>query len=223
MKAPRHQRAANVLLGRIALGLLVFTVLAFGAKSLIHTEVQARFTPIVVVHAAAMIAWLGLLVSQAYLAAANRFVVHRALGRASILLVLVMLTTGVLISINIGEELGRIEVTIVNVAAFVTFVPLYILAVHYARGKRIHEHRQAMLIATLALMTPAYARVVQVLGLPDPIAIGIQPPITIAIALAYDWLVLARLTRPVLSMLAFSVTVVIVMAAGLLLLVGLPQ
>ena len=70
----------------------------------------------------------------------------------------------------------------VNLGAFATFVPLYFAALHFARARDIAAHRQAMLIATLALMTPAYARVVQVLGLPDPVAIAVQPPITIAIA-----------------------------------------
>jgi hypothetical protein len=72
-----------------------------------------------------------------------------------------------------------------------------------------------MLIATLALMTPAYARVVQVLGLPDPVAIAVQVPITIAIAVAYDWVLHGRVTRPVLAMLAFSVGLVVVMCAVL--------
>jgi hypothetical protein len=106
-------------------------------------------------------------------------------------------------------------VTVVNLAAFVTFVPLYALGVRYARQRDLKAHRQAMLIATLALMTPAYARVVQVLGLPDPVAIGVQPPITIAIACAYDWVLHGRVTRATLAMLGFSVGVVAVMVAVL--------
>jgi hypothetical protein len=64
-------------------------------------------------------------------------------------------------------------------------------------------------------MTPAYARVVQVLGLPDPVAIAVQPPITIAIAVAYDWVLHGRVTKPTLAMLGFSVAVVVVMVAVL--------
>jgi hypothetical protein len=129
-----------------------------------------------------------------------------------------MLVSGAVISWRIGQELGRPEVTVVNLAAFATFIPLYLAALHFARSRDIAAHRQAMLIATLALMTPAYARVVQVLGLPDPVAIGVQPPITIAIAVGYDWVLHGRVTRPVLAMLAmlgFSVAVVLVMVAVL--------
>lgn len=202
-------------MGNIALGLLGFTLVAFGAKAIFHPEVQARYTPIVVFHAGSMIAWLMLLASQSFLAARFKLAAHRATGRASIALVGAMLVSGSVISWRIGLELGRPEVTVVNLAAFVTFIPLYLAALHFARQRDIAAHRQAMLIATLALMTPAYARVVQVLGLPDPVAIGVQPPITIAIAAGYDWVLHGRVTKPVLAMLGFSVGLVVVMSAVL--------
>ncbi len=215
MRAPESETRANLLLARIALGLLVFTIAAFAAKALIHTEVQARYTPLVVFHAATMVAWLGLLASQAWLAASHRLALHRASGRASIALVGAMAASGGIIAVNIGEELGRPEVTVVNIAVFVTFLPLYVAALLFARRRKIHAHRQAMLIGTLALMTPAYARVVQVLGLPDPAAIAVQVPITVAIAVGYDWVTQGRLTKSVLAMLGFSVAVIGVMVAAL--------
>jgi len=202
-------------MGRIALGLLAFTLFAFALKAVAHPQVQARYTPIVVFHAGSMIAWLMMLASQSFLAAKYRLAAHRASGRASIALVGAMLVSGGVISWRIGEELGRPEVTVVNLAAFATFVPLYFLAIHYARRRDIAAHRQAMLIATLALMTPAYARVVQVLGLPDPIAIAVQVPITVAVSAGYDWVLHGRVTRPVLAMLGFSVGLVVVMSAAL--------
>ncbi|MEM7666850.1 MAG: hypothetical protein AAF250_13415 [Pseudomonadota bacterium] len=215
MRAPESHRRENLLLSRIALGLLGFTLLAFAAKALVHTEVQARYTPLVVFHASVMLAWLGLLASQAWLAAEHRLNLHRAIGRASIALVGAMVVSGGIIAVNIGEELGRPEVTVVNIAAFVTFLPLYFAALWFARRKDLHAHRQAMLIATLALMTPAYARVVQVLGLPDPLAIAVQVPITVAIAVGYDWVTRGRVTKPVLAMLGFSVAIVVTMVAVL--------
>jgi hypothetical protein len=202
-------------MGNIALGLLGFTLIAFALKAIIHPEVQARYTSLVVFHAGSMIAWLILLASQSFLAARFKLAAHRASGRASVALVAAMLVSGGVISWRIGEELGRPEVTVVNLAAFATFIPLYALAIRYARARDIAAHRQAMLIATLALMTPAYARVVQVLGLPDPVAIAVQVPITIAIAAGYDWRLHGRVTRPVLGMLGFSVGLVVVMSAVL--------
>ncbi|MEE4317096.1 MAG: hypothetical protein V2I74_08965 [Erythrobacter sp.] len=215
MRTPESHVRANELMGNIALGLLGFTLLAFGLKAVVHPEVQARYTPIVVFHAGSMIAWLTLLASQAFAAARFKLTAHRAFGRASVALVAAMLASGGVISWRIGQELGRPEVTVVNLAAFATFVPLYLLALRFARRRDIAAHRQAMLIATLALMTPAYARVVQVLGLPDPVAIAVQVPITIAIAVGYDWALHGRVTRPVLAMLGFSVGLVVVMSAAL--------
>jgi hypothetical protein len=215
MRAPESHVRANLLMGRIAAGLLGFTMLAFALKAIAHPQVQARYTPLVVFHAVTMLGWLGLLASQSLLAARYKLAAHRAFGRASVVLVAAMLASGAVISWRIGEELGRPEVTVVNLAAFVTFVPLYLLAIRYARQRDLKGHRQAMLIATLALMTPAYARVVQVLGLPDPVAIGVQPPITIAIACGYDWVLHGRITRATLAMLGFSLAVVGVMVAVL--------
>lgn len=215
MRAPESHVRANELMGNIALGLLGFTLIAFAAKAIAHPEVQARYTPIVVFHAGSMMAWLILLASQSFLAARFRLAAHRTSGRASLALVAAMLVSGGVISWRIGQELGRPEVTVVNLAAFATFIPLYLLALRFARRRDIAAHRQAMLIATLALMTPAYARVVQVLGLPDPVAIAVQPPITIAIAVWYDWALHGRVTRPVLAMLGFSVGLVVVMSAVL--------
>lgn len=202
-------------MGRIALGLLAFALFAFTLKAIAHPQVQARYTPIVVLHAVSIVLWLGLLASQSFLAARFRLAAHRAAGRASIALVGAMLVSGAAISWRIGLELGRPEVTVVNLAAFATFIPLYVAALYFARARDIAAHRQAMLIATLALMTPAYARVVQVLGLPDPVAIAVQPPITILIACGYDWAVHGRITRPVLAMLGFSAALVVVMSAVL--------
>jgi len=202
-------------MGNIALALLGFTLFAFGLKAIVHPEVQARYTPIVVFHAVSMIAWLTLLATQSFLAAHFKLAAHRATGRASIALVGAMLVSGGVISWRIGEELGRPEVTVVNLAAFATFIPLYFAALHFARRRDIAAHRQAMLIATLALMTPAYARMVQVLGLPDPVAIAVQVPITVLVSAGYDWVLHGRVTRPVLMMLGFSVGLVVVMSAVL--------
>lgn len=215
MRAPESHVRANTLMGNIALGLLGFTLFAFALKAAAHPEVQARYTPIVVFHAMSMVAWLGLLAAQAFAAARFKLAAHRATGRASIALVGAMLVSGSVISWRIGLELGRPEVTVVNLAAFATFVPLYFAALHFARRRDIAAHRQAMLIATLALMTPAYARVVQLLGLPDPVAIAVQVPITVAVSAGYDWVLHGRVTRPVLAMLAYSVGLVTVMSAVL--------
>jgi hypothetical protein len=56
VRAPETHVRANELMGRIALGLLGFTLIAFALKAALHPQVQARYTPIVVFHALSMIA-----------------------------------------------------------------------------------------------------------------------------------------------------------------------
>ncbi|MEL6542896.1 MAG: hypothetical protein AAFQ34_16050 [Pseudomonadota bacterium] len=214
--APMSAKQANRLLGHIALALVVFTVVAFGTKAIAISSVQARYTPLVIFHAGAMLAWMSLLASQAYLASAGRMSLHKRFGTTSLGLVAAMTISGAIISINIGQELGRPEVTVVNIAAFVTFIPLYFAAIHFARSHQMHAHRQAMLIGTLAFMTPVYARVTDVIGLPPQVAIGLQPPLTIAIALAYDRAALGRISREACAMLLFSIAVVLAMVGVLL-------
>lgn len=213
--APMNAKAANRVLGHIAAALVVFTVIAFALKVVAHPERTARYTPLVIFHAGAMLVWMSMLSSQAYLASAGRMNLHKRFGTTSLGLVAAMTISGAIISINIGRELGRPEVTIVNIAAFVTFIPLYVAAIHFARTHRMHAHRQAMLIATLAFMTPVYARVTDVLVLPPQVAIGLQPPLTIAIALGYEWGVLGRITSASAWMLAFSVAVIFAMVTAL--------
>lgn len=215
-KSPRLRPSqAHRLLGQIALALLLFTIAAFALKVLVHPERAARYTPLVVAHGTSMLAWMGLLALQAHLAAGQNMRMHAKLGVASFSLVALMTVTGMIVSINIGQELGRPEVTIVNIAAFVTFLPLYAAALWFAKAREVHAHRLAMLIGTLAFMTPVYARVTDVLSLPPQVAIGVQPPLTIAIALAYDWRVLGRVSKAAVGMLTFSVAVVLVMVAVL--------
>ncbi|MEM7688026.1 MAG: hypothetical protein AAF291_03310 [Pseudomonadota bacterium] len=213
--APMDARQANRLLGAIALALLAFTVIAFGAKAAAVPEVRARYTPLVVFHAGSMLAWMGLLAGQAYLASAGRMGLHRRFGTASLGLVAAMTVSGAILSINIGQELGRPEVTVVNLVAFITFIPLYVFAIHSARTHRVHWHRQAMLIGTLAFMTPVYARITDVLGLPPQVAIGVQPPLTFAIALGYEWAALGRITKATAVMLGLSAAVIFAMVAVL--------
>ncbi|MEL7198987.1 MAG: hypothetical protein AAGL10_11795 [Pseudomonadota bacterium] len=215
MRAPENHRRANLLMSRIALSLLVFTIVAFALKAHFHPEVRARYIPIVILHAGLMLSWLTLLVVQPILVVTKQLKWHRVLGAISLGLVGAMVASGAIIAVNIGRELGRPEVTVVNIAAFVTFLPLYFAAVNFARSKRVHEHRQAMLIATLALMTPAYARIVQVVELPDPVAIGVQVPITVGIAVGFDWLTKGYITREVFWMLGYSVAVIALMVVVL--------
>ncbi|MEM6857291.1 MAG: hypothetical protein AAF559_05420 [Pseudomonadota bacterium] len=209
-------KEANRLLGHVAFALVAFTIVAFALKVVAHPERAARYTPLVVFHAGTMLAWMSMLGSQAYLASAGKMGLHRRFGTTSLGLVAAMTVSGMIISVNLGQEIGRTEVTVVNIAAFVTFIPLYIAAILFARRHQSHEHRMAMLIGTLAFMTPVYARVTDVLGLPPEISIGAQPPLTLAISLGYEWATLGRITKTSAAMLAFSIAVVALMVGALL-------
>ncbi|MEM6586184.1 MAG: hypothetical protein AAF692_10555, partial [Pseudomonadota bacterium] len=80
-----HQ-AANALIAKFALGILVFVFTAFALKAVIHPERLARYTPLVMVHGAIMMGWMAMFASQARLAMQGELASHRAMGRWSPLL-----------------------------------------------------------------------------------------------------------------------------------------
>ena len=106
--APMSATQANRLLGHIAVALVVFTVIAFALKVIVQPERAARYTPIVVFHAGAMLAWMSMLASQAYLASAGKMNLHRRFGTTSLGLVAAMTNSGAIITIKALYELERI-------------------------------------------------------------------------------------------------------------------
>lgn len=170
----------------MALGLLVFSVLAFGIKVIFDPERLVRYTPIVIVHGIVMLAWLGLFALQARLAVKGSLKGHKANGTASLLLVAVMLPLGLHLSWQLGQETGRMVVFAGNAINFLQFVPLYLASIIAASRQRFEIHKRLMLVASIALTGPAISRVVEVTDLPMPVTILIFLLAIIALPLAYD-------------------------------------
>jgi uncharacterized membrane protein YozB (DUF420 family) len=141
---------------------------AFGGRPL---------TTLVHVHGAIATTWLLLFLTQTSLVAARRTDLHRRLGVAGALLAVLLLVVGYLTAIE-AARLGHTPPGGPPPMAFLA-VPLGTLVVFailvgagLAQRRRSETHKRLMLLATIAIVTPAIARM-RWMGLGGPpVAIG---------------------------------------------------
>ena len=137
----------------------------------------APLTTLVHVHGAVATAWILLFLTQTSLIAAGRTDLHRRLGVAGAVLAPLLLVVGYLTAIE-AARLGHTPAGGPPPLAFLA-VPLGTLLVFailvgagLAQRRRSETHKRLMLLATIAIVTPAIARL-RWMGLGGPpVAIG---------------------------------------------------
>ena len=145
-----------------SVGLLALVALGFAARAIVHPELWPPVRPSLVLHIVVMVAWFLLVVVQVYLIDHGRMENHRRLGAIGALLsVLVVITCVVMIvELNARQFLWlQVISNAINVIAFAVF---FCAAIVLRRNRE--AHMRMMLFASLALMTPALARLFQPIG-----------------------------------------------------------
>ncbi len=151
------------LWGGVAAALIVFTGFArtFYLKALFGTPALSE---LLMVHGVVMTLWMGLFLVQTGLVAAGRTDLHRKLGVAGGLLVLLMVPLGVAAAIDAAKR-GATPAPEVTPLMFMA-VPLLTIAVFAAlvavalwQRRRSAFHKRLMLLATVSILTPAIARI----------------------------------------------------------------
>ena len=147
---------------KMAVALAVLIVFGFAQFSL-RGMVDWRTVPIIVhVHGAAMLAWLGLFVAQNWLAERGDFVLHRRLGRASVLLLAFVVVLGCATGITALRTHAVppfftnpyfLALTQVEALGFGALVIAAIL-----RRADVEWHRRLMLGAVIFVTEPALGR-----------------------------------------------------------------
>ena len=161
---------------------LVFALVAFGGFTPSYVAPPAgQFPPIVHLHAVLFFAWTILLIVQARLAQSS-LQTHRALGLAGISLATAMVFTALAVivrglgaSVEAGTEAGTRALSIVPVFAIAAFAVFFSLAV--ANVRRPESHKRFIVLATIALLPAAMARVLFRLFAPPDAALGMVAPI----------------------------------------------
>jgi hypothetical protein len=126
----------------------------------------ASLTPLVHMHAVLFSAWILLFLAQTGLVAARRTDLHRTLGVTALGLALAVLVVGIWTAIESGRQ-GNTPPGWANDEAFLP-VPLtsmalfagFVAAGFYWR-RRSDYHKRLMLLATIAMLVPALARIMR--------------------------------------------------------------
>lgn len=161
---------------RMAIGMAVFVVFAFGQFALRGMSSPATAPVWVHLHGIAMLAWLGLFVTQNQLALSGNIALHRRLGWMALALVLFIA--------GLGMFTGRMAIALHRVPPFFTnayflalthigatlFAAMVIAAI--ALRRQTQWHRRLMTGAMILVLEPALGRLV-----PAPILGPVLTPI----------------------------------------------
>jgi hypothetical protein len=121
-------------------------------------------------HGLVFTAWLGVFIVQTRLVAAGRVDLHRRLGLASIVLVVLVILVGVASSVDSGVRtpirgngLTGAQGTIVSLTSIALFTVFVAAGLWFRR--RAALHKRLMVLAMIAVLTPATARLIAFAGL----------------------------------------------------------
>jgi hypothetical protein len=172
------------------------------------------------VHGAVMMSWFVLFLAQARLVAAGNVATHRRLGAAGIAIAVLVVVVGLQAGIASARagvtplpEIPPLAFFIMPVGEIVVFTLLVGAAI--ALRRRTPWHKRLMLVGTIAMLTPAFARW-PVIGDFGPPAFFAAVDILIIAAMLYD----ARRNRRVHPAFITGLVVVVVGQVGRLALAG---
>jgi len=180
---------------KIAIALSLMVILGFSRTYYLRfLSDLPPMTLLVHLHGLVFTAWLALFIVQTRLVAAHRIDLHRKLGIAGVVLAALIIATG-LWTVVVGAGPARIRVTgltnaqhtlvgITSLAMFAAFVALGV-----ATRKRGAVHKRYMVLAMIAILSPATARIMIGLDLARH-ATWFVPAMAAAFVIAclvYDW------------------------------------
>lgn len=164
----KHERPFYTTAGAIFLVLIVigFRHYIFGASHPDGSPIEPPMLAIVVAHSSAIFAWFVLFFVQALLIATQNRSLHMKLGWSVLLIASAIAVTGPIVAIHSSRRatFGAIVfdwpakqfllIMLTEIALFVTFVAIGVL-----NRKRPRVHRPMMVLASLAILSGATARI----------------------------------------------------------------
>jgi len=199
---PEARRSERRFFTGMALGILVLALAGFARTYFLRpllaapTPALPALTPLIHLHGALFTAWVALFLVQARLVAAQRIALHRRLGVAAGVLAAAMVAVGTATAIHgavrgvapFGMDPRRfLIVPLFAIGLFALFVGGGILA-----RRDPQSHKRWMLLGTIAMLPPAIARWVLLLGLGPPVVFAVATLLLVPLVV-WDWRTLRRL------------------------------
>jgi hypothetical protein len=168
------RRSRFFLWASIALGIAVLW--GFGPTYFLRSFITTRdITPFIHVHALLFISWVMLMIVQAVLVAAHRTRIHRQIGKLGTLLAAAVVLIGVLVPIlatparvqaweALPDPVARFAFVAGNASGPILF-GLFVTAGFLWR-RRAETHKRLMLLASIAIINAAVARILDDFGWP---------------------------------------------------------
>ena len=179
---PDNRHAERNFFSGMAVAILLVALVGFARSYYLRSffPVPASdpgLTPLIHLHGILFTGWLLLLLAQARLVAARRIDLHRQLGMAGAALAALLVVIGTLTALQgvlrgVGPDgIDPRRFLLVPLVSIVLFAVLFGAAVRARRDPQ--SHKRLMLLATLALLPPAIARWVLLLGLGPPVVFAV--------------------------------------------------
>ena len=199
---PYTQRSERRFFSGMAVAIIVIALAGFARTYFLRpvfpapTPALPSLSPLIHLHGMLFTGWVLLFLLQVRLIATRRAGLHRRIGAAGGALAAVMLVVGVLTSIDavsrkiapFGMDPRRfLIVPLFAVGLFALFVGAGILA-----RRDPQSHKRWMLLGTIAMLPPAIARWVLLLGLGPPVVFAVATLLLVPLFI-WDWKKLGRL------------------------------
>jgi hypothetical protein len=174
--------------------LVAFVIVGFGPSYYLRILALPPLTTLVHMHAIVFTVWMALFVTQAGLVAAHRVDLHRKLGIASAFVAALVIAVSVLTVIQTAisnhvspSGLAPPQFSIIGFTSIGMFTVFITLGIVYRRRPGLH--RRFMILAFVASISPASARIIRMLDLQPyrDVLIPLCAALFIAACIAYDW------------------------------------
>jgi hypothetical protein len=164
-------------------------------------------------HGAVMTSWFALFFVQARLAATGRIATHRQLGLAGVFLAMIVVAMGTTLAIAAAKAgvapvpgISPLVFLVLPLGEMVAFAALFSAAI--ALRKRTDYHKRLMLLASVSMLAPAFARFpTDAIGLSGPPVFFALTDIVILACIAYDTVKNRRLHPAFIGGFVFIVVV----------------
>lgn len=184
----------------MAYGFLVIAVVGFSTTFFVPLAKGVfRAPPVIYVHGALLFGWLLFFIAQATLIRKRRFLTHRQLGIAGVVLSVGIVISGVLVGLHAtrrdlaagGDDfvLGQFVNILIEMFLFGALV-----AAAIAFRRQGESHKRLLLLATISALAPAWLRLRHLFpGVPEPfVTFSLLADSLLLVAIARDWISLKR-------------------------------